>query len=248
MPTMATEEKVETTTTTEETQETKVDAEAEETTEESEESKDKASHTDKIDYKAIADKEQDEAKRRKEAATERFKKSEAKRQETPEIEDEEEEEKPLTKSEFRGMMLEQQQTTQKTLQAARIREIAKDLATSTEEAEAIIAVHSNRIFPAHLTLEDQLDEAFAIVNFKLLKGQNAELKRALKGKAGVKTDGATTHQTESKSSGKAPSVSTAVTGEAGFKWNHGTSRHEKKTSTGKLLIRDEVTGKVSQAL
>ncbi len=223
-----------------------VDAEAteEETTEveNSEEEADATKIDDKIDYKAIADRETEKRIAAEKATADlAFKLRDKKRKVEDVVEDveEDDDDKPVTKKDLSRIISETTQQTEKRLMGGRIKDIANDLADSTDEAAAIIATHANRTFPSHLSLEEQLEEAHAIVNRKKLVSTNSELKRALKSKGTVSRDGAGTHRDSIESPAPKLSVGdTAAYKRAGFTFDTKDKLWKKKLPTGKTLIKD----------
>lgn len=250
------EEKVETETTDSEEEETKPDTEAEgseeETEEESTEEESDAESEEKedsnvdIDYKAEAKKEREaREKAEKAAADSAFKLREEKRKreeaEAGSDDDElDEDEKPLTRKEL-DVILDKDRKEQTMSKAI---EIASNISGSGDEAELVMEVYKSRTFPAHLTLEQKLKEAYLIANAPKIIGQNAELKRALKGKNLSTKDVAGTHHDKPKSS--EPNVSNAdktVLQQVGFKWNGANRRWEKKLNNGQTLVREKIKDK-----
>jgi len=154
-----------------------------------------------------------------------------------------EEDRPMTTREFQQLMAEERQATQKILQEGKIAELASAIASSPAEAELIKEIHKSRIFPSHLTLQEQVEESYIIANRKKILGENSELKRALRAKSSVSSNSATTHQDPlpSKEPQLAPGDKQAILG-AGFSWNAISRRYEKKMSNGRILIRDSKTG------
>lgn len=205
-----------------------------------------ASNTDnKTDYEAIALAEkQAREKAEKALADKRFKDAERKRkaQEDGDDIDEDDEDKPVTGKELQRILDENTQRTTKLLMGGQIKDIANSLADSPEEAEAIIEIHANRSFPAHLSLQEQLEEAHAIANRKKLVSTNSELKRALKSKGTVSKDSAGTHR--DPMSGTAPKMSpndVASYKRAGFTYDTRDRLWKKKLPTGKFLVKDPIT-------
>ena len=218
-----------------------VDAEAPES-EKDEGTEDEKALDTTIDYKAELEKErQAREKAEKALAGDRFKKSKEKR-EVVEEESEEDEEQPLTPSQLEARLAQERQQTEKIFLAREANQIAGQMAGSEDEKALILEVFKNRSFPSHLSLQEQIEEAYLIANRKKIVGENSELKRALLGKAGVNTDTATTHHDESKGTEPkiAPQDAKAIK-EAGFAWNTTSRRYEKKLKNGQILIQDPKT-------
>lgn len=199
------------------------------------------------DYKAIAQAEKEAREKAEKAlADKRFKDAERKRkqaQDDGEGEDDDED-KPLTGRQLQKILAENTQQTERRLMGSQIKNIANDLADSPEEAEAIIEIHANRTFPAHLSIQEQMEEAHAIANRKKLISTNSELKRALKSKNTALNDSAGTHRDPME--GTAPKLSagdTASYKRAGFTFDTKDRLWKKKLPTGKFLIKDPKTKK-----
>lgn len=209
-----------------------------------------AENTDK-DRDYAAELEEEEKKHGKpdpEKAKDAFKKRTERRKEDDTDEDEpaddpEEDDKPLTKKEFREMMAR----NRKQQQEADALVLAGKLAASLPEAKLVFAKWKNRTWPESMSLTEQIEEAFAITHRKKILGENAELKRALKGKAGVVKDAAGTHR-DAPSGNKKPKMSpqdAAAIVAAGFALNTKNGRYEKRLPNGQLLIKDPQTGQTS---
>lgn len=202
---------------------------------------------EQIDYRAIAEEERLKRKKAEEAlAAKRFR---SKRQESQEWEEEpvDEDDKPLTASQLQEILARERQATQKVVESQRIRDIAKSISSSEDEAQAIIATHSNRVFPDGMSLENQLEETYAIVNRKRILGENNELKRALKNKPNVNRDASVeTHDALPSSAGE-PKLSgnrKDILSRQGFTWNASAKRYEKELPGGKnVLVHDHKSGK-----
>lgn len=198
-----------------------------------------------IDYEAELKKErearvraeEDRKKAENALAEKRFKSKQ-------EDEDEDEDDKPLTKSQLEDLLAREREYSKKEIQAERISEIAKGLTSSPSEASLIIEIHKNRSFPANLSLQEQMEEAFAIANRKKLVSERNEAMRALKNKGNVKNDSAGTHHDGMKTpdSPKETGVDAQALKAAGYARNPQTRRWEKKLQNGTLIYRDERTG------
>lgn len=152
--------------------------------------------TSDIDYEAElkAERERRE-KAEKELAERAFQEREAKRKAKEAAGNQgEDEDKPLTAKELETILARERQETQKSLDSARIADMAKGMAGSDAEAKLIVEIHRNRTFPSGMPLQDQLEEAYIIANRKKIVAKNKELERALSGKRGVNDDAAGTHR------------------------------------------------------
>lgn len=196
-----------------------------------------------VDYKALLESERKAREDAEKAAADlAFKLREKKRKGEEDYEDEEGE-KPLTASQLQAILAEERQATEKKLMSIEAEKIASSLAGSDEEKEAILAIHKNRTFPAHLSLQDQLEESYVIANRKKILGENSELKRALKGKEGVNKDTSSYQDQAVAGQPKLSPDEQLVLNQSGFKWNPTSRRFEKKLSNGNILARDSKTKK-----
>lgn len=179
--------------------------------------------------------EREARKKAEEASAElAFKLRERKRQ----VEDDAEDEKPLTASQIQSILAQERETVRKEMQSTEINKLASNFTTDANEKELILEIHKNRTFPAHLSLEEQLEEAYILANKKRLLGENSELKRALKSRQGSYKDSSTTHQDSPTSSPtKLPAKDVQEYVRLGFKWNETSRRYEKKLSNGQILVK-----------
>ena len=216
-----------------------------ETKEEESEEEDESKDPDKIDYEAELLKEREaREKAEKAAADTSFKLREQKRKGKDEEDDEEEEEveKPLTASQLQTILAKEREETTKSLNVQRIAEIAGKLATSESERNLLIEIHKNRSFPQHLSLEEQLEEAYAIANRKKLVGERNEALRALRGKDGVNDNPASTHQDAPKSGEpKIDAVDLQAIKEVGYSFNNVSHLYEKKLPNGNTITYNPKT-------
>lgn len=221
------EEKVDTTTIQDESTEETTDAET--VDESTEEGSEKTTDTDDADYEAELEKER-KGKPDPKKAKDAFKERQSKHQDD---EEESDNDKPLTRRE-----------AEKILQEGRALDIANNMANSPKEAELIVEKWKNRTFPTHLSLTQQLEEAYAITHAKKLVGERNEAIRALKAKAGVNKNTATTHREPAAAT--EPKLSPADASglkNAGFAFNGVSRRYEKKLSNGDMIIQDPKTKK-----
>ncbi len=196
-----------------------------------------------IDYETELKKERDAREKAEKAlAEDRYRASERRRKGQGEEEEVTEPEKPLTAKQLNEILAQNRAETQKEIQASRISELAGRLAESELQKSLVIEIHKNRSFPEHLSLEEQIEEAFAIANRKKLIGDRNEALRALKGKSGVNKNPATTYQ-DAPQPGEPQLSATekAALTQVGFAWNITAKRYEKKLSNGQTLVRDQKT-------
>jgi len=150
--------------------------------------------------------------------------------------------KPLTKKDLEVMLENERQNSRRELQSEIISEKAKKMAGSESEASLIIEIHKNRVFPKDLSIDEQLEEAYAIANRKKLIKQNEELKRALAGKDTASNNDAGTHRDstpleESKMSSNDVGALKAV----GFAWDGKSRLYIKNLGKNKVLTYDPKT-------
>lgn len=201
-----------------------------------------------IDYKAIAEKEALARKKAEDALAKKRFDADKKKREEEEGEEEEvdEDDKPMTKREAKEFF----SNTEKKIHSVKISELAKNLAGSDDEAQAIIETHKNRQYPAHLSLEEQLKEAYLSVNSSKIMGENSELKRALLGKDNVNKDGSGTHRDapESQKDGKKVDGDIGIVlKQRGFIWNTTTKRYENKTDKSGTRYYDPADRRIKLA-
>lgn len=156
-----------------------------------------------------------------------------------EEEDEDEpEDKPLTQKQLDSILAQERQKTMKVLQASQIVEIAKRLAKGDAEADLIVEIHKNRIFPEGLSLQDQLEESHAIANRKRLPAQNEELKRALRHEDTKSDANIGTHRDASKAG--EPNASRDITAikASGYNWDGARQVYKKPLKGNKTLFYD----------
>lgn len=206
-----------------------------------------ASHPDnQTDYKDLLEKEKLKTKKAEDAlAKKRIQDKKPKDKDIEaDIDDIDDDDKPMTRREFREETSKNQKETQK----FEAEKIATGLSGSEDERDLILEIFNNRTFPDHMSLQEQIDEAHLIANKDKTKGVISELKRKVKGEGGVGDNSAGTHQIPTKSNSAEPKQETgtkSVLEKGGFKWNPITKRHEKTTSNGTVLARDPDTGKLT---
>lgn len=227
--------------TTEDVVENKEPVEGEETGEEETTEEDHSQQ----DYDAIV-KEEEERTPDLTKAKNAFKGREEKREEKREGGDKVEGEEPLTRETMREEMQEiiaqTRIETQKTLSETTAINIANSLATSDGEAKAIVAKWKNRVFPANMPLQEQMEEMHAAVNSKKLVSKNNELSRALRSKDNSSKDVAGTHRDPPQGS-EPKFTSKDIQGikNAGMKWD-GTKRVYYKDLGGKKRLETKGPG------
>lgn len=147
------------------------------------------------------------------------------------------EEKPLTATELEAILERDRQQTRKELQSDIIAEKARNLAGSEAEANLIIEIHKNRTFPPGLSLDEQLEEAYAIANRKKLLARNTELQRALRSKNTASGTTAGTHRDSpllEEPNLSQPDIQALKA--AGFVWDGKTRLYVKQLAGGKKIL------------
>lgn len=231
------ETKVDAEATEEETEEEEVsDEESDETESDEEESEDdaEASNSDnEIDLDAEIERERNKGKPDPKKAKEAFQRRNEKRA------GEDDDDKPMTRREMREFMEQQGKVA---LEASAFT-LARGMSGSDKEAQLVVEKWKNRTFPAHISLSEQIEEAYAITHRKKLIGERQEALRALKNKGRVNNDGSTTHHSPQRNikAEKLSSPDTQAIIAAGFTLNSKTRRFEKKLSDGSILVRDPKT-------
>lgn len=184
-------------------------------------------------------------KAEKAAADNAFKLRDKKRKQQEEEEEEiAPEDKPVTASELRGILESHSQNLEKKLTEGRAQGIADSMTSSAAESAYMMDIYRNRTFPAHLSLEERMEEAYLIANRKKIIGENSELKRALNNKGGVINKSASS-QGEALPGNEpelAPDVK-LVLQQSGYTFNSSTRNYEKKLRGGKMLVYDFKTKK-----
>lgn len=203
-----------------------------------------------IDYEAKL-KEEREARLKAEQALakKRYQSDERKRkqyEENPdEAPDENDEDRPMTARQFNEFITKERQETQKLLQEREIRSLAERYGTTEAEINLFVEIHKNRVFPSHLSLEEQIKESVAIANKDKLIGERNEAVRALRGKQNANNNAATTHHDATQ--GNEPKLATdvkAILLRQKFVFNPITRQYEKKISQGRKLVYDLKTRQV----
>lgn len=184
-------------------------------------------------------KERERAEKAERALAEaRYKESERKRRDAETLGLPDDEDKPLTRKELDAALAADRERTKKELLAGTIAQEARKLAKSDAEAEHIIEVHRNRVFPEGTSLIEQLEEAQAIANRRINRVRTEQLERGLRSKETATTDSGGTYRIPPKAGEpNLPEQDLIALKQDGFVWN-GTDRvFEKKLSSGKRIVR-----------
>ena len=232
--------------------ETEDDSEAEDGSGDSDESDDDsnedADSKNLDDWKKIAQDERDRRKKAEKAlAQNRYK---GKRRESDDSDDADDSDgedagkTALTGEQLRKILQEEREATRKEVLSGRTKEIARELANSDEEADAIVEIFNNRSFPDYLSHEEKVREAYFIAHGPRLLAKRDELRRSLKSKDTASKGGNENAHRDAPRAGepKLEPQDRAEFGRLGFKWDG--KRYSKKLSNGKTLVKDPKTKKV----
>lgn len=145
-----------------------------------------------------------------------------------------EDDKPLTRQEAKEL--------RKTLLTSEASTYATRFSTNETEKALILEKWKNRTFPAHISLEEQIEECAAIAFRKKFIGERNEALRALKGMKTIVTHATSEHHDalpapKTKMSG----ADGAEIARKGFVWSNTNRRYEKKLSNGQTLYLDPST-------
>ena len=201
----------------------------------------------KVDYDAELVKERERRKKAEEKLEETQRKASERREwklKQEREEESDEEERPMTASEMRALLAEEREATRKEFQSTRITEIARSMAASESEAQLIVEIHKNRSFPSTLSLEEQLEESYAIANRKRIMAQREELVRALHSKeTRVIGGGQYRDSVMTTSEPKLGAADIQAIKSAGFVWDAQQRLYKKSLAKGKNLFFDPKTHK-----
>lgn len=232
----------ETADTAKEEEETADDSTTEDTASEEE---DKSTKEDERDFDKEIEDERKHGKPDPKKAQESFKNRQAKREESKEGE-EDDEDKPLTRKD----LAEIEANAYQRANSDRALEIARTLASSDKEATLIFEKWRNRSFPATLTLSQQMEEAYAITNSKKMIGERNEAIRALKNNGRATKVAPSSHRDGPLAA--EPKLSDADRSallSAGFGWDATKRLYSKPLKGGKMhLYRDPKSGRTFTAV
>ena len=106
-------------------------------------------------------------------------------------------------------------------------------------------IHKNRTFPAHLSLDEQIEEAYAIANRKKVMAENSELRRKIKSDK-TKGSGQEGTQRDTRENGepKLAPQDLASLQQSGFTWNANKNVYQKPLAgSNKVLYYNPKTNK-----
>ena len=147
-------------------------------------------------------------------------------------------EKPLTASELQEILSKDREDTRKESLMIYADEKIRKLTSSDSEASLVKEVLKNRSFPESLSLDDRIEESFAIANRKKLIAERNEALRALKSRETNETFGGSTFHDQKH--GQEPRMAQdekVVLTQGGFSFNNASRQWEKKIK-GKVLFYD----------
>lgn len=201
-----------------------------------------------IDYEAEwkAEKERREAAE-KALAVDRYDASKEKRTAPKEAEEpKNDDDKPLTKAEALKLIQDGTQMSAKVINEAKADIIVSSLTSNDAEKKLVLEKWRNRTFPAYLSIEEQVQEAYVLANSKRILGKSAEIQRALKSKESANSIAADNRRTPDKSKGEGEVSGDVkqILSQGNWKYNSDSKRYEKKLPNGKLMYRDPKTGRV----
>lgn len=181
-----------------------------------------------------------------EKAKEAFKKREERRaqQEQGGDESSSDDDRPLTFKDLQEIESRVRQKITNEVRTEQIQEIVSSMADSPKERELIIAIHSNRVFPSTMPLNEQLLEAHFIANGKRLAAKNQEVVRALKSKETASKDTATVQR--DSTAAPAPKLAADVAAalkRSGYTYDASAKVYKKALPNGKFLYNDPRTKK-----
>ncbi len=194
---------------------------------------------EEIDYEALQKEEEERTKKPDPFKAEvAFKERILKRQEK-EVLEEEEEEKPLSRSEVQELLDSQRVQLQKEMQESRALEIARAKTSSEAEAKAVLTYWKTRVIPSG-NLEEDIVFAIGGLKHKALSSQNQELARALKSKESVSRENASTYREppQTPEPKMSPADATALK-QVGYVWDPALKVYKKPLGkSGKFMYCD----------
>jgi len=193
------------------------------------------SSTTETDYETLLEDEKKRGKPDPEKAKERFVKKRAEEEEYEEEVDDED--KPLTRREAREFVAQQSHQILVESNAERINELSESVSDSPAQAAYIREIHKNRVFPAGMSLKEQIAEAHAIADYKRVQSKASEMAKTIKSQETASRDTATTHRDPQV--GLAPKLDADMKqslNRAGYSFNNKTRQYEKTLPNGKMLV------------
>ena len=147
----------------------------------------------------------------------------------------------MTKREAIEILRENQDQIRKEIRGQEISNKIKKLTSNLTEQELIQEIHKNRIFPDYLSLDEQLEEAYAIANSKKIMAKNEELKRTIKSKETISDDSVLNYEdTQLSDEPKLAPETISMLKETGYKWD-GIKRLFVKESSTRISYYDPKT-------
>lgn len=154
-----------------------------------------------------------------------------------ESEDTQHDEEKLTVQELIRILDERDKKHEERFFQDKMETAARELASSDDEAAAIVQYAQTRIVPTGDYQED-VRLAFGALNYERLVAQNAELKRALIGKTATRKDAVSEGEHDSTSSEpkNVSAADRALLKNSGFTWNAGRKVYQKVNEKTKRKI------------
>lgn len=206
-----------------------------------EESENSSSQEDTTDYDSLIEAERNGGKPDPVKAKERFERKRAEQAQQSDESDEpaelDDDERPLTRKEAQSFLAQERQRIVNEANAERIIELAHEYADNDRQAEFILEVHRNRIYPEGMSLRDQLAEAKAVADYKRIQVKSVEMGRKIASQQNASRNTASTQRDPQ------PALAPNIAGDmkaslqrAGYTFNNQTRRYEKTLPNGKLLV------------
>lgn len=209
-----------------------------EVTEEVDETSSDDSSSQEVDYDKLIEEERSGGKPDPVKARERFEKSRNQPEPTEqELDvDLDDEDRPMTRREAREFLAQQSHQTLVESNTERIMDYSEAIADSPAEAAYIREIHKNRVFPANMSLREQIAEAHAVATYKRTQSKAAELARAVRSAETKSHNSAASHRDPQAS--PAPKLGADLTASlkrSGYTYNNQNQRYEKTLPNGKTL-------------
>jgi hypothetical protein len=167
--------------------------------------------------------------------------------EDPEDDEIDDDDKPLTMKQWKALESKREEALIKKQETLRAGDIVKLYTDNESEAEYVLELFSNRVFPDYMTTEEKVEEAYLIANKGRILSENKELARALKNKDNVNRQAPSVFR-KKLADNTIPTMSEQDKAEyarAGFKYVSANKRWEKPLDNGKILVKDPVTKQTS---
>lgn len=153
--------------------------------------------------------------------------------------------KPLTRADLESIQEAATTAALKVANAAAASAVARALATSDKEAQLLVLKWQGRTFSPDMSIQDQMEETYAVVNRKKIIGERNEAMRAVRNRGGANTNGAATHRDEpAAGEPKLSDADKTAIKSAGFEWDGAKRLYKKSLKGGRMfLYRDPKSGR-----